>query len=87
MAKPDFFVLENVRGMLNLSDGAFVKDILSRFGKLGYEISYQLLNAADFGVPQNRHRVFFVGLRNTQFIFDESKMKEYQKSSQLIILN
>ena len=41
MAKPDFFVLENVRGMLNLSDGAFVKDILSRFGKLGYETSYQ----------------------------------------------
>ncbi len=72
IAQPDFFVLENVRGMLNLSNGAFVKDILSRFGKLGYEISYQLLNAADYGVPQTRHRVFFVGLRNTKFVFDEN---------------
>lgn len=74
MAEPEFFVLENVRGMLNLSGGAFVKDILTRFGKLGYEISYQLLNAVDFGVPQNRHRVFFVGIRNTEFVFTNKKL-------------
>ena len=66
---PEFFLMENVRGMLNLDKGAFVKDILSRFGKLGYSINYELLNASEFGVPQNRHRVFFVGLKNGNFEF------------------
>jgi DNA (cytosine-5)-methyltransferase 1 len=38
MAKPEFFLLENVRGMVSLNNGAFVKDILKRFGQLGYSI-------------------------------------------------
>ena len=67
MAKPEFFMLENVRGMVSLNDGAFVKDILKRFGQLGYSIDYRVLNAADFGVPQNRFRVFFVGFMNGPF--------------------
>lgn len=75
-AMPEFFMMENVRGILNLDKGAFVKDILSRFGKLGYSVSYELLNASDYGVPQNRHRVFFVGLRNGKFEFPEKHKKE-----------
>jgi DNA (cytosine-5)-methyltransferase 1 len=73
MAKPEFFMLENVRGMVSLNDGAFVKDILKRFGQLGYSIDYRVLNAADFGVPQNRFRVFFVGFMNGPFQFPQSK--------------
>ena len=71
MASPDFFVIENVKGMLTLNKGAFVKDLLERFGEngLGYTISYKLLNAADYGVPQNRYRVFYVGIKNKKFEF------------------
>lgn len=71
LANPTFFVIENVRGLLTLDKGAFVKDILNRFGEngLGYTISYQLINAADYGIPQNRYRVFFVGMKGKKFKF------------------
>lgn len=71
IAQPDFFVIENVKGMLTLNKGAFVKDLIKRFGEngLGYTISYQLLNAADYGIPQNRYRVFYIGMKNRSFIF------------------
>lgn len=71
LANPDFFVIENVKGMLTLNKGAFVKDLLERFGEngLGYTISYKILNAADYGVPQNRYRVFYVGIKNKKFEF------------------
>lgn len=73
-SKPDFFVIENVKGLLTLNKGAFVKDILNRFGEdgLGYSISYKLVNAADYGVPQNRYRVFFVGIKGKKFTFPET---------------
>ena len=71
MADPDFFVIENVKGMLTLNKGAFVKDLLDRFGEngLGYTINYKLLNAADYGIPQNRYRVFYIGIKNKKFDF------------------
>ena len=73
LASPDFFVIENVKGMLTLNKGAFVKDLIERFGPngLGYTINYQLLNAADYGIPQNRYRVFYVGIKNKSFEFPE----------------
>lgn len=73
IANPDFFVIENVKGMLTLNKGAFVKDLLERFGEkgLGYTISYQLVNAADYGIPQNRYRVFYVGIKNKTFKFPQ----------------
>lgn len=71
LAAPDFFLIENVKGMLTLNKGAFVKDLIERFGPkgLGYNITYELLNAADYGIPQNRYRVFYVGIRNKKFVF------------------
>ena len=73
LAKPDFFLIENVKGMLTLNKGAFVKDLIERFGPngLGYNITYELLNAADYGIPQNRYRVFYVGVRNKKFDFPQ----------------
>lgn len=73
IAHPDFFVIENVKGMLTLNKGAFVRDIIERFGPdgLGYSISYKLLNAADYGIPQNRFRVFYVGIKGKEFVFPE----------------
>jgi DNA (cytosine-5)-methyltransferase 1 len=67
--KPDFFVLENVKGLLTLSGGAFRDDIHLRFESLGYTVTHKLLNAADFGIPQNRQRVFFIGMKDKKFIF------------------
>lgn len=74
IANPDFFVIENVKGMLTLNKGAFVEDIMKRFGEngLGYTISKQLVNAADYGVPQNRFRVFFIGIKGHKFTFPET---------------
>ena len=69
--RPDFFVIENVKGLTTLSGGAFRDDIIDRFGKLGYKVTYQIVNAADYGVPQNRHRVFFVGLKDKEFVFPD----------------
>lgn len=67
--KPDFFVIENVKGLLTLSGGAFRQDIHERFEALGYTVEEKVVNAADFGVPQNRQRIFFVGIKGKKFQF------------------
>jgi len=54
--KPKFVIMENVRGILKVEE-----QIKEDFGKIGYSISARLLNAKDFGVPQNRERVIFIG--------------------------
>lgn len=66
---PQFFVLENVKGLTTLNGGLFAEDIVKRFGALGYDVKFDILNAADFGVPQNRERVFFVGMKKGAFPF------------------
>lgn len=61
--KPQFFLAENVSGILfNRHSGAF-QEILQGFAKQGYNVSYGLLNANDYGVPQDRERVIIVGYR------------------------
>jgi DNA (cytosine-5)-methyltransferase 1 len=71
IVRPKFFLIENVRGLVSANKGAFVKDIIERFGSIGYNVSYKILNASDYGVPQNRQRVFFVGLLEGEFEFPE----------------
>lgn len=71
--QPEFFILENVKGLLTLNEGVFRNDIINRFRKIGYKVVYKVLNAADFGVPQNRQRVFFVGIKNKEFQFPKEK--------------
>lgn len=61
---PKAFVLENVPGLVSLFKGKVKDAIIEEFENLGYSVSYKILNAADFGVPQIRKRVFFVGLLN-----------------------
>lgn len=61
--KPRIVIMENVPGLLNAADGVHIKRILSQFSDTGYHAEYRLLNAADFGVPQVRHRVVFVAVR------------------------
>lgn len=61
--KPSFFVAENVKGILSLASGQVFEEILDDFNASGYDIIYFVLNAANYGVPQLRERVFLVGVR------------------------
>lgn len=60
--RPSIFVMENVPGLLSMANGQIKQQILDDFGSLGYSVSTQVLTASDFGVPQARRRVFFVGI-------------------------
>lgn len=59
--KPRIFVAENVKGLLMRNNKASLEKVISDFTSLGYKVDYRLYNAADFGVPQTRDRVFIVG--------------------------
>lgn len=59
--KPKVFIFENVKGLLSMKKGALIKEIVSLFESIGYQISIKVLNAADFGTPQMRERVIIVG--------------------------
>jgi DNA (cytosine-5)-methyltransferase 1 len=84
IVRPRFFLIENVRGLVSANKGAFVKDIIERFGGIGYNVSYKILNASDYGVPQNRQRVFFVGLLEGEFEFPE-KFEHKVSSKEAIV--
>jgi len=85
IVRPKFFLIENVRGLVSANKGTFVKDIIERFGGIGYNVSYKILNASDYGVPQNRQRVFFVGLLEGEFEFPEKF--EYKISTREAIMD
>lgn len=59
--KPRWLVYENVEGMLSSNNGFDFLSILDKMVELGYNCEWQLLNSKDFGVPQNRRRIFVVG--------------------------
>lgn len=61
--KPSFFILENVKGLLNHNKGQTLKEILKLLESCGYEVLYKLLNSLDFALAQARERVYFVGIR------------------------
>lgn len=64
--KPKYFLAENVPGILSLGKGEVVKQIVKEFSECGdgYRVENYLLNAADYGVPQGRKRVVFLGVSN-----------------------
>lgn len=61
--QPKAFVFENVRGILSSKKGEDFKIICASFEEVGYRLFWRILNAADYGVPQRRERVFLVGIR------------------------
>ena len=72
--KPKFFLIENVQGILDERHVKSLSSFLKSLQDAGYNVSYKLLNAADYNVPQDRFRVFFIGLRNDLpdgFVFPE----------------
>lgn len=60
--QPKAFVAENVKGLLTLGGGAIIEAILQDFSSKGYEVKPTLVNASDYGVPQDRQRVIIVGI-------------------------
>lgn len=62
--QPLVFIAENVKGLMTLRQGNIFKRVCKAFEDTGYTLSYKLLNAADYGVPQKRERVLLVGFRN-----------------------
>ncbi len=62
--KPKFFVIENVQGILDGKHKESLDSFLSLLCNIGYNVTYELLNSADYKIPQERYRVFFVGIRN-----------------------
>jgi len=82
---PKVFVFENVKGLLSTKhiNGKNLVDViykdLTSIGGIGYNVEYRLLNASDYGVPQNRHRVLFVGIRKDlrkTFVFPAPQSKQ-----------
>ena len=63
VVKPKYFVAENVKGILSLEGGRIFKKIKADFAACGYECTHAVLNAADYGAPQVRERVFIIGTR------------------------
>lgn len=62
--KPSYFIWENVKGALSSNQGRDFAAVLHTLAEEGYSLWWQVLNAKDFGVPQNRERIFVVGTRN-----------------------
>ena len=62
--KPEIFVAENVKGILSLGDGKVFQMIKNDFSNSGYDLRYDTLIAADYGVAQKRERVFIIGIRD-----------------------
>lgn len=69
--RPRAFVIENVPGLVGLFGGQIKDSIISKFTEMGYSIQYRIMCAADYGVPQNRRRVVFVGLQEGEFEYPE----------------
>ena len=65
---PEVFIIENVKNLINACDGYFIKQILEEFHKLGYIVNYDVLNAANFGVPQHRERAIIIGSKSKSII-------------------
>ncbi|AQP42475.1 DNA methylase [Streptococcus gallolyticus] len=91
--RPKYLFLENVKGLLSHDNGTTFETILRTLDELGYDVEWQVLNSKDFGVPQNRERVFLIGhlrgagTRNVFPIRGESPTADLLKPKRLGNLN
>src|SRR5690606_25294957 len=82
---PSGFLLENVEGLLNHDKvdrskpyGRTLEIILSKLSNLGYHVTYKVLNAANYGVPQNRKRIYIIGSLQNEISLDGFKKRSSQ---------
>lgn len=83
--KPKIFLMENVRGLLSANNGLIKDAITTEFEQLGYNVKHEVVCAADYGVPQMRYRVFFLGIRNDLKIIPTFPAKIYDKSKYVTV--
>ncbi|MFN7659192.1 MAG: DNA cytosine methyltransferase, partial [Dolichospermum sp.] len=70
---PFGFLLENVEGLVQHDDGRTLTTIVNKLEQLGYQVKYDVLNAKDFGVPQDRKRVYIAGTKTNAISLNFSK--------------
>lgn len=78
--KPRYFIWENVKGVMSSRKGLDFGSILTAFSEAGYSLWWQVLNAKDFGVPQNRERIFVCGFRGEsprEVFFEQRNNQKY----------
>lgn len=84
--QPKCFIAENVKGILTANKRSAFPLILKEFDESGYDVQYQILNSADYGVPQKRERVIIVGFRkdlNITFSFPKAEIEDETKYTPL----
>jgi len=74
-----YFILENVKGLINHDKGNTLKIVLELLDNAGYKVYHEILNSIDFGVPQMRERIYFVGIRKD--LIDDDFSYEFPKKS------
>ncbi|OGN01316.1 MAG: DNA (cytosine-5-)-methyltransferase [Candidatus Yanofskybacteria bacterium RIFCSPLOWO2_02_FULL_43_10] len=76
--KPSYFIMENVARLYNHNKGNTREEIVKKFIKSGYKVDCRILNSADYGVPQIRKRIIFVGSRvGGKILFPEREVERY----------
>lgn len=85
--EPPIFIYENVKGMLSDKKGKTIKDFVQAFREIGYFCHYEVLNTKDYGVPQNRERIFLVGFKDKEHYYNfsfASKIKLEKKLKDIL---
>lgn len=83
--QPKIFVAENVKGLLSMEKGQVIEMIKKDFEKIGYDVDYKVLNAAEYGVPQARERVIIMGNRiGVKNIFPEKTHTDKDNGQQTL---
>ena len=93
--KPKHFILENVRGLLSHDNGRTMQTILKVLADIGYLVQWEVLNSKNYGVPQNRERVYIIGhlrgssrpkifpIRQSEEVSDPSREEEREGNSEV----
>jgi len=81
-SKPKVFIYENVKGLLSHNGGQTFEVIKATFDELGYSYFYKVLNSKDYGIPQNRERIFVVGFKDKNEKFSFPKPIDLKNSMQ-----
>lgn len=75
--KPEVFVIENVKNLINAVDGYFIREIRERFEGLGYIVNDGVLNAKNYGVPQSRERAIIIGSKKRSIVLPQNELNNY----------
>lgn len=81
---PEAFVIENVEGFTNFNKGTLVLELTEKFEKLNYNLTYGILDAINYGVPQRRKRFFLIGIRGGKSNLPEPSHRGNDKNGSLL---